>query len=109
MKFLIDAQLPPALASWLREAGHQAEHVADVALRDANDAAIWAYALPSGEIIVTKDEDFAVRSVHAANGPVIIWLKVGNSTNRVLRSWIESRLPGISKLLLKEDRLIEVI
>jgi predicted nuclease of predicted toxin-antitoxin system len=23
MKFLIDAQLPPALAGWLREAGHE--------------------------------------------------------------------------------------
>lgn len=109
MKFLIDAQLPPALAVWLREADFEAEHVEDVGLRDANDTAIWAYALQSGAVIVTKDEDFAVRSVHAANGPVIVWLKVGNSTNRALRSWIEPRLPGIVKLLGQEGRLIEVI
>jgi len=30
MKFIVDAQLPPALARWLCEQGHQAEHVQDV-------------------------------------------------------------------------------
>ena len=29
MKFLIDAQLPPALARWLQEASHEAVHVED--------------------------------------------------------------------------------
>jgi len=27
MRFLIDAQLPPALCSWFQEQGHVAEHV----------------------------------------------------------------------------------
>ncbi|MGK6317981.1 DUF5615 family PIN-like protein [Sphingomonas sp. DT-204] len=27
MRFLIDAQLPPALCGWLRERGHEAIHV----------------------------------------------------------------------------------
>ena len=34
MKFLVDAQLPPALARRLREAGHEAQHVEDIGLRD---------------------------------------------------------------------------
>ncbi len=29
MRFLVDAQLPPALARWLAANGHAAEHVAD--------------------------------------------------------------------------------
>jgi predicted nuclease of predicted toxin-antitoxin system len=32
MRFLVDAQLPPALARWLAEKGHDARHVADVGL-----------------------------------------------------------------------------
>jgi len=40
VKFLIDAQLPPALARWLQDAGYQAEHVGDLGLREANDSAI---------------------------------------------------------------------
>jgi predicted nuclease of predicted toxin-antitoxin system len=44
MKFIVDAQLPPALAHWLREQGHQAEHVTEVGLREADDSPIWHYA-----------------------------------------------------------------
>jgi predicted nuclease of predicted toxin-antitoxin system len=35
MRFLIDAQLPPALAVLLTKHGHIAEHVADIGLRHA--------------------------------------------------------------------------
>jgi predicted nuclease of predicted toxin-antitoxin system len=109
VKFLVDAQLPPALARWLREAGHDAAHLEDVGLREATDSAIWAHALQGGAVIVTKDEDFAARSAHAANSPVIVWLRVGNTTNRVLRAWVEPRLPGIAQLLAQGSRLVEVI
>lgn len=44
MKFLIDAQLPPALAQWLREAGHEARAAREVGLREAEDSAIWRHA-----------------------------------------------------------------
>ena len=54
MKFLVDAQLPPALAHWLREAGPEAAHVEDVGLREADDRSIWAHALATGAVIVTK-------------------------------------------------------
>ena len=109
MKFLVDAQLPPALARWLREAGHEAEHVEDACLREANDGAIWAHALQSGAIIVTKDEDFAARSAQAATAPLIVWLRVGDTTNRALRVWIEPRLSGIARLLAQHNWLVEVI
>ena len=62
MRFLVDAQLPPALARWLAAQGHEAEHVVDCELAQASDPAIWDYAISVGAIIVTKDEDFAQRS-----------------------------------------------
>ncbi len=109
MKFLIDAQLPPALAGWLREAGHEASHVEDAGLRDAEDGAIWAHALKTGAIIVTKNEDFAARSIRTESALMIVWLRVGNTTNRVLRLWLEARLVGIVQLAGQQHRLIEVI
>jgi len=63
MRFLVDAQLPPALARWLTAKGHEAAHVGDLGMRAASDAAIWDYALASSSAIVTKDEDFAQRKV----------------------------------------------
>ena len=60
MTFLIDAQLPPALADWLILQGHIAQHVDEIGLRNADDVEIWNHALVSGAIIITKDEDFAL-------------------------------------------------
>ncbi len=57
MKFLVDAQLPPTLAHWLREQGHEAQPVREVGLREAEDRAIWAHGLRTGAAILTKDED----------------------------------------------------
>lgn len=61
MRFLIDAQLPPALARLLKAAGHQAEHVEDVGLRDAGDHRIWDYTVQQQAVLITKDEDFTAR------------------------------------------------
>lgn len=61
MKFLIDAQLPPALARWLVEAGCEAQAVREIGLRMAEDNAIWRHAESGDCVIVTKDEDFARR------------------------------------------------
>ena len=111
MKFLIDAQLPPAVAGWLREAGHDAAHVEDVGLREAEDGPIWTHALQTAAVIVTKDEDFAARAARPTKTkpPVIVWLRVGNTTNPVLRTWIEPRLPGIVELVRQGHRLVEAI
>jgi len=38
-----------------------------------------------------------------------VWLRVGNTTNRVLRAWIEQRLPGLIAMVAQGSRLVEVI
>jgi len=109
VKFLVDAQLPPALARWLCEAGHEARHVDDEGLREAEDRLIWAHAQQTAAVIVTKDEDFATRAQQRPDGPVIVWLRVGNTTNRTLLTWVEPRLPGIVHLMRQGSRVIEVV
>lgn len=88
MIFLVDAQLPPALANWLAQQGHTAQHVDDLGLRKADDVVIWNWASSSGAIIVTKDEDFAERTARTESGPVIVWLRKGNATN------LDTKAPG---------------
>lgn len=61
MRFLVDAQLPPALARLLTSVGHHAEHAADINMLGAADADLWKYALTNQAVLVTKDEDFAHR------------------------------------------------
>ncbi len=73
MRFIVDAQLPPALARWLVEAGHNARHVEEVGLREAEDIPIWRYALDNNAVVITKDEDFADRARRSPQSPAIIW------------------------------------
>jgi predicted nuclease of predicted toxin-antitoxin system len=109
VRFLVDAQLPPALSQWLREQGHEAQAVREIDLREAEDGAIWDHAQQIGAAILTKDEDFATRAQQVQSGPTIVWLRIGNSSNAALRSWLEPRLPGIVELMAAGNRLIEVI
>ena len=44
MRFVVDAQLPPALARRLETLGHTAEHVVDRDMASASDSAIRDYA-----------------------------------------------------------------
>lgn len=58
MKFLVDANLSPRIAERVREAGHEAVHVADIGLVSADDDVILQRAVDADEVIVTADADF---------------------------------------------------
>lgn len=45
MKFLVDAQLPPALTRFLVSLGEDAIHVLDAGLLEATDSEIWDFAI----------------------------------------------------------------
>ena len=107
MRFLIDTQLPNALADWLRDRGHQAEHVLEIGLAQSNDKDIWHYAQEHDAVIVTKDEDFAEWVRRGRPGPAVVWLRIGNSSNPALFVWLEPLLPAIVQQLQKGERLIE--
>lgn len=109
MRFLVDAQLPPALASWLTERGQQAEHVVDHDLQSASDREIWDFALHNACVIVTKDEDFAQRRALTEVGPAIVWVRLPNSRRRDLLNWFELVFPGILNALDRGETIIEVL
>ena len=108
MHFLVDAQLPPAMVRWLEAKGHTAEHVQDSRLLDAVDAAIWRYALSHNAIILTKDEDFSVRSITAPPGPPVVWIRIGNTATQVLLERLGALWPDIERALESGEKLIEV-
>ena len=108
MRFLIDAQLPPALAVALKNEGHQAEHVADIGLRHANDSEIWEYALRNRAVLITKDEDFVDRFRRRDAGPALLWLRLGNASRQRLLTWFMPLLPQLLIRLEAGDRFVEV-
>ncbi len=105
MKFLVDAQLPPQLAVWLRNAGHDAHHVQEVDLRDAADSAIRAYAAGIGAIVVTKDRDFTPAGETAIK---VVWVRTGNLGTRALIDRMELALPQILAHFAEGAKLVEL-
>jgi predicted nuclease of predicted toxin-antitoxin system len=77
VNFLVDAQLPPALARWITSQGHHATHVFDLGFHTADDPAIWERARNDQAVIISKDEDF-VDYWLLSNQPVaFIWIRKG--------------------------------
>ena len=108
MRFLVDAQLPPALARRLVQLGHEAEHVADCGLALASDSLIRAHAVRTGAAIVTKDEDFVVMRL-LAESPPVLWMRTGNTRRAELLRRIEAALPEAVAAFERGETLVEII
>jgi predicted nuclease of predicted toxin-antitoxin system len=106
MKFLVDAQLPPGLCRWLEARGHSAVHVVEVLAGETPDREVAGYAAANDLILISKDEDFLTRypPVHYR----LVWVRVGNATNRALTVWLEARWDGVVAALEAGERLVEV-
>lgn len=108
MNFLIDSQLPPALARWLAERGYHAVHAIDAGLEAVEDSVIWEHARKEKMIIVSKDEDFVDRWLSKSEGVSLVWIRKGNCSNRALLAWFEPLWPEVLKRLEQGDQFIEL-
>lgn len=106
MRFLIDAQLPPALCIWFNDRGFDAEHVSERLGGQTPDAEIAACVAAEGFVLITKDDDFALR--HPPNDYQLVWLRCGNIANRALQMWLLERWALLLAKLASGERLIEV-
>lgn len=106
MRFLVDAQLPPALCRWLEARGHEAEHVASIAMIASADAEIAAHVEATDTILISKDEDFLLLRLPDRFG--LLWLRCGNTTNTALSAWLAVRWERVEQLLEGGERLIEL-
>ena len=53
-------------------------HVHNLSLGGVDDSEVWDYAKLHGFAIMSKDSDFAERSVLEKEPPKIIWIQLGN-------------------------------
>ncbi|MGB9123090.1 MAG: DUF5615 family PIN-like protein [Candidatus Angelobacter sp.] len=108
MKFLVDNQLPASLARYLRNHGHDCQHVLDIGLASASDLEICKYADQEARVIISKDEDF----LYLANRPDaetrILWIRLGNCRTATLLEAFERFWPLIEASLNAGDRIIEL-
>jgi predicted nuclease of predicted toxin-antitoxin system len=75
VKLLLDENLSPRLVESLSDLYPGSKHVHSLQLGRADDSAVWAYAKAHQFAIVSKDSDFAERSVLDSEPPKIVWIR----------------------------------
>jgi predicted nuclease of predicted toxin-antitoxin system len=108
VKFLVDANLPPALARWLASEGHEAHHVVDFGMEATSDRAIWARARELDACIVTKDEDFILLQALDRAGPAVVWIRIGNAVRSVLLQRVPTLWPAVVSAIERGEKVVEV-
>lgn len=108
MNFLIDAQLPPALARWITSQGHHATHVFELGLQAVDDGPVWEHARKENSVVVSKDEDFVDRWLLSDKPVALVWIRKGNCSNRALLEWLEPLWRDILQRLEQGERFIEL-
>ena len=109
MTIWIDAQLSPALASWIRQRFDiDAIAVRDLGMREASDREIFEAARQSQAIVMTKDTDFVRLLERLGPPPSVIWITCGNTSNARLVEILQASLSRACELIKSGESLVEV-
>jgi len=96
VKLLFDQNISHRLVAALQQEYADSQHVREVGLKDATDAAVWQFAARNGFTIVTKDADFHQRSFLFGHPPKVIWLRVGNCPTAAIEVLLRHRAREIA-------------
>lgn len=108
MILILDAHLPPSLASWVTDLFEISCFSASyLGLRDATDKEIFDNARLRNAILLTKDNDFVELLSRLGSPPKVIWLTCGNTSKQRLKEILEAHLLTSLQLLGNSD-LVEI-
>ncbi len=110
MRVWLDAHLSPALCAWLAATfGIEAESALNVGMLEADDATFFDEAKRRQiDAIMTKDQDFAELVERIGPPPQVIWLTVGNTSNRNLKRILQATLADAIAILKTGEPLVEI-
>lgn len=103
MKLLLDANLSPEVGRRLKEAGHDAIHVADIGLLTATDPVILQAAAKEERVLLTADSDFgALLALGSLASPSVLLLRSADHLRPAEQAeLIAINLPSISAELAR--------
>jgi predicted nuclease of predicted toxin-antitoxin system len=81
----------------------------DLGLLEATDGQIWDEAISRSAVLITKDRDFPLRRAARNDGPAILWVRVGNTSNRKLIELALRALPAIIDAVERDEAVIEFV
>lgn len=109
MKLLLDENLSGKIVARISDLFPDCTHVKNVALMQADDAAIAEWAARHSFSIVSKDTDFYHRSVALGSPPKFIWLRIGNCGAEVIVDLLRSQHALIRDFIASETESVLVL
>lgn len=97
MKLLLDQHLSHKLVARLADIYPGSEHVRNIGYQSASDSEIWNCAKKNDFVIVTKDEDFHVRSLLDGSPPKILWIRSGNCSTDLVETLLRKNSSQIER------------
>jgi predicted nuclease of predicted toxin-antitoxin system len=86
----------------------EASAVRDLGLRDAKDREIFDAARKDGVVVMTKDRDFVELVERLGPPPQVLWLTLGNTSNRRLREVLGASLTTALEVLRRGEPVVEL-
>ena len=108
-EFWIDLNLPPILATWLHdEFNVSAKSFEELNLMTASDAEVFklAQAQSNTIIITTKDYDFIYLAEEIGAPPKILYLNVGNISNKELKKIVFNSFKNVIRIFSQTNQTI---
>jgi predicted nuclease of predicted toxin-antitoxin system len=100
MRFLLDINLPPAMAEWLRPEGHDAAHIREIGLGSLPDHEIFARAADEARIVVTLDLDVGkIAGLAGATGATVVLLRLRMARQDYLRQRLHAAIAEAAETL----------
>ncbi len=96
MKFLVDAQLPPSLANFLRNKGHDAIHTTELSGgNETTDSEINRVSVAEQRVVISKDGDFFDNFSFQREPYKLLYVRTGNTANTALIDLFRKNLDRI--------------
>ncbi len=101
MRFLLDMNLSPAMADWLRREGHDAVHARDIGLSTLPDWDVFARAVTEDRILITFDLDFGdIVGAAGGAGPGVLLLRLRSPRQAHMRQRVQTAISRTAEALL---------
>jgi predicted nuclease of predicted toxin-antitoxin system len=107
VRWLVDECVDAALVTQLREAGHDAAYMSDVAPR-ATDTEVMRHAQSEGRLLLTEDKDFGDLVFRQARSvPGIVLLRIDSARRALKGTRLQAAIDRFGETLFGRYTVIE--